>query len=184
MVRSGCHHQRPRLGDAGKRAGDRDLVAAFAAAAPERQHLLCGPVVVREQGRGRHRSPSRQVVACQERDDLGGHIGCGHARDRGVVGLRPLAEQRHLLGLGELRAGHRRSERRPGQPRQGGLALLARDLAAAERAADAVQDLRPGRCRRLAHVRLFFHWVWNVPPAGGAGRSRKRVQPLASGRAR
>ena len=55
-------------------------------------------------------------------------------------------------------------------------------LAATERAADAVQDLAPGRCRRLAHAGLFFfHWAWNVPPAGGAGRSRKRVQPPASG---
>ena len=62
-----------------------------------------------------------------------------------------------------------------------GAALIARDLAAAERTPDAVQDLRS----RFAHAaRLFFHCAWNVPPAGGAGRSRKRVQPPARGIAR
>ena len=56
------------------------------------------------------------------------------------------------------------------------------DVAAAQRAPDAAQDLCPGA--GLAHDFLFAQRAWKVPPGSGAGKSRKRVQPEASGRAR
>src|SRR5262249_51468386 len=58
--------------------------------------------------------------------------------------------------------------------------LAARRLVAgdAEGAADRAKNL-VARAHRCA-VRLAFHWAWKVAP-WGAGNSRWRVQPAASG---
>ena len=43
-------------------------------------------------------------------------------------------------------------------------------------------EVKRARLPQPEKVDLFCHWAWKVPPGCGAGKSRKRVQPPASGR--
>ena len=89
-------------------------------------------------------------------------------RDRRVVGLRPLAEQRDLFRLRELRAGDRWAARRRGETRLDGFSRRTGQLAPPERAANAVQDLRAG----------------SVPISLMAGFALRRAAPTAHGTCR
>ena len=176
------HHQGAGLGDAGEGAGDRDLVAAprrGRAAAPASSG---SPSRSRRARRGRHRGLGRQVVAREIARDF-----VRRPRPRATRATVALLASAHwqnsatFSGCGQLRAGDRRAARRRGETRLDGLARAGTgELAAPQRAADAVQDLRAGA--RLAHGRFVLRRA--APTAHGRCRRLRRRQVAEPGPAR
>ena len=186
MLRARGHDQRAGLGDAGKGAGDRDMVgwprrgrgAATASSGwPSRRRRAAATGAIAA-------SAGRLLRARYDTTSAG----TSAAATRATVALLVSAHWQNSATF----SGWARLARATAGPRGGSasrastaLALGARELAATERAADAVQDLRARIAgASLMAARRFVHCAWNVPPGCGAGKSRKRVQPPASGRVR
>ena len=181
--RSRDQQQRPGLGDPGKGPGDRDLVGRLGLAGLDLEQGLAIPwqaleLRVRRQADSRRQVGGLQVVGDRGRDVLGP----GDAGDRGRLLHRHGLEEIDLLGQRDLRARRHRPARRLGKTRFHARArrVVPIPLPALERAPDGPEDLVAARAHARRPRRRAAQRDWKVRP-WGAGKSRARVQPPASG---